>query len=69
MSNTAWMSAGEASAFLGISPKTLNRYNICKRRTPGGHRRYLFSDIKALANGVPPETVRSWPLPPALRSR
>jgi len=48
-----WITPGEASDLLGVSPKTLTRMadigEIRSRRLPSGHRRYLRSSVDDLA--------------------
>ena len=59
-----WLSLGEASRALGITPGTLRRWadrgQIASFTTPGGHRRFSSAAIHAL---VPAERARR----PALR--
>jgi hypothetical protein len=63
--NPYWISPAEAADFLGVSVRTLARWNVHKYVTPGGHRRYLRSDIEALANGTPARVIRRNPAPRA----
>ncbi len=48
----AWLSLGEASRVLGITPATLRRWadrgQVASFTTPGGHRRFLKAAITAL---------------------
>jgi excisionase family DNA binding protein len=59
--NVKWLSLQEASAMLGVHPSTLRQWadsgKIPTVRTPGGHRRFAESDVRAL---LEPE-----PLPPS----
>lgn len=47
-----WLSVQEASAMLGVSPATLRRWSAAGEveafTTPGGHRRFAISTLKAL---------------------
>ncbi len=47
-----WLSVQEASAMLGVSPATLRRWSAAGEveafTTPGGHRRFSLSTLKAL---------------------
>lgn len=47
-----WLSVQEASAMLGVSPATLRRWSangeVEAFTTPGGHRRFSLSTLKAL---------------------
>ena len=47
-----WLTLGEASATLGVTPNTLRRWadrgQIPSFTTPGGHRRFLVSSVQAL---------------------
>jgi excisionase family DNA binding protein len=48
----AWLTLGEASATLGVTPNTLRRWadqgEIPSFTTPGGHRRFLVASVQAL---------------------
>ena len=58
-----WLTLGEASRTLGVTPNTLRRWadrgQISSFTTPGGHRRFLVAAVQAL---VPAERVRRPPL-------
>jgi excisionase family DNA binding protein len=49
-----WLSIGEAASLLGLSVKTLRRYDESGRlratRSPSGHRRYRRSQIDDVMN-------------------
>ncbi len=49
---TDWLTLGEASRTLGVTPNTLRRWadrgQISSFTTPGGHRRFLVSAVQAL---------------------
>jgi excisionase family DNA binding protein len=46
-----WVSVGEAARLIGVSEPTLRKWTddgrIAVFRTPGGHRRYLRSELDA----------------------
>jgi excisionase family DNA binding protein len=52
-----WLTIHEACAFLGVDQSTLRRWSDSGKvpvfRTPGGHRRYAESDLRALVGGGP----------------
>ena len=47
-----WMRVGDVAAALGVSANTVRRWTdvgrIAAHRSPGGHRRYLADDVRAL---------------------
>ncbi|HHU38043.1 MAG TPA: helix-turn-helix domain-containing protein, partial [Propionibacterium sp.] len=47
-----WLSVQEASAMLGVSPATLRRWSAAGEveafTTPGGHRRFSLTTLKAV---------------------
>ena len=49
--------AGEFAALMGVDPKTVARWSkdglVPFVRTPGGHRRYRESVVRAVLNGTP----------------
>ncbi len=56
------MRPGEVSAVFGVTPAALRRVRkLTVRRTPGGHRRYLPSEVYALAAAL---TVKAEPASP-----
>jgi excisionase family DNA binding protein len=56
-SNVRWLSLQEASQMLGVHPSTLRQWadsgKIPTVRTPGGHRRFAESDVRALLEPEP----------------
>ena len=50
-----WLTIEEACRILGVDQSTLRRWSDAGKvpvfRTPGGHRRYSETDIRALASG------------------
>jgi excisionase family DNA binding protein len=59
-SQTRWLSLQEASRMLGVHPSTLRQWadsgKIRAVRTPGGHRRFAESDVRAV---LEPEPLRA----------
>ena len=55
--NVKWLSLQEASKMLGVHPSTLRQWadsgKIPTVRTPGGHRRFAESDVRALLEPEP----------------
>ena len=55
--NVKWLSLQEASDMLGVHPSTLRQWadsgKIPTVRTPGGHRRFAESDVRALLEPEP----------------
>lgn len=55
--NVKWLSLQEASQMLGVHPSTLRQWadtsKIRTVRTPGGHRRFAESDVRALLEPEP----------------
>jgi excisionase family DNA binding protein len=55
--NVKWLSLQEASEMLGVHPSTLRLWadsgKIPTVRTPGGHRRFAESDVRALLEPEP----------------
>lgn len=49
------MTPGEVASLFRVDPKTVSRWAISGRipsvRTPGGHRRFRESDVRALLRG------------------
>ena len=61
-SRLGWLTLAEASELLGVHGATLRKWadhgHVNVFRTPGGHRRFLLSDIQALAQtGVDPQAT------------
>lgn len=54
------LTPGEVAALFRVDPKTVTRWAAAGRlrsiRTPGGHRRFLESDVRALLDGEQPQT-------------
>jgi len=50
-----WISPARASRYLGVSPRTLQRWEergrLRSARTPSGHRRYLLAELSRLLQG------------------
>ena len=57
------MTPGEVASLFRVDPKTVTRWAVAGRigsvRTPGGHRRFRESEVRALLRGEP----RSEPRP------
>jgi excisionase family DNA binding protein len=55
--NVKWLSLREASRMLGVHPSSLRQWadsgKIPTVRTPGGHRRFAESDVRALLEAEP----------------
>lgn len=53
------MTPGEVAALFRVDAKTVTRWGKAGRlrsiRTPGGHRRFLESDVRALLDGGKPQ--------------
>ncbi|MEV7264667.1 BldC family transcriptional regulator [Micromonospora aurantiaca] len=51
------LTPGEVAALFRVEPKTVTRWAAAGRlhciRTPGGHRRFLESDVRALLGETP----------------
>ena len=60
-SNVRWLSLQAASRMLGVHPSTLRQWadsgKITTVRTPGGHRRFAESDVRALLEPEPLQPV------------
>lgn len=52
------LTPGEVAALFRVDPKTVTRWGAAGRlrciRTPGGHRRFIESDVRALLDGEQP---------------
>lgn len=59
--NERLLTPGEVAALFRVDPKTVTRWaasgRITSIRTPGGHRRFRESEIRALLRGVPQRYV------------
>ncbi len=55
------LTPGEVAALFRVDPKTVTRWAAAGRihsiRTPGGHRRFLESEVRALLNHLSNESV------------
>ena len=53
------LTPGGVAALLFVDPKTVTRWAMAGKlaaiRTPGGHRRYLKSDVMAIRDGLHPQ--------------
>jgi excisionase family DNA binding protein len=51
------MTPGEVATLFRVDPKTVTRWAVAGRigsvRTPGGHRRFRESEVRALLRGEP----------------
>ncbi|HVE98832.1 MAG TPA: BldC family transcriptional regulator [Mycobacteriales bacterium] len=51
------MTPGEVATLFRVDPKTVTRWAVAGRigsvRTPGGHRRFRESEVRALLHGEP----------------
>ena len=60
------MTPGEVASLFRVDPKTVTRWAVAGRigsvRTPGGHRRFRESEVRALLTG---ETTQRSAAPPA----
>ncbi|HVE63497.1 MAG TPA: BldC family transcriptional regulator [Mycobacteriales bacterium] len=63
------MTPGEVATLFRVDPKTVTRWAVAGRigsvRTPGGHRRFRESEVRALLHGEP----RRAPVPQAAPTR
>lgn len=64
------LTPGEVAALFRVDPKTVTRWAAAGRigsiRTPGGHRRFRESEVRALLRGeLPAAAVPEQPAPPA----
>jgi excisionase family DNA binding protein len=63
------LTPGEVAALFRVDPKTVTRWaasgRISSIRTPGGHRRFRESEVRALLNGdaMPAESVPAHAVP------
>lgn len=66
------LTPGEVASLFRVDPKTVTRWAAAGRissiRTPGGHRRFRESEVRALLRGESEETADA-PEAPAPRSR
>jgi excisionase family DNA binding protein len=56
------LTPGEVASLFRVDPKTVTRWasagRIASIRTPGGHRRFRESEVRALLRGDPPPQPR-----------
>ena len=52
-----WLTLGQAAKYLGVAQSTIRKWSDQGRvpafYTPGGHRRYRESEVRALLAGIP----------------
>jgi excisionase family DNA binding protein len=62
------LTPGEVANLFRVDPKTVTRWAAAGRissiRTPGGHRRFPESEVRALLRGEEPDRLER-PVPPA----
>ena len=60
------LTPAEVAALLYVDPKTVSRWAMAGKiqsiRTPGGHRRFLRSEIMAMMAGSDPEPLTDQPI-------
>ena len=60
------LTPAEVAALLYVDPKTVSRWAMAGKiqsiRTPGGHRRFLRSEIMAMMAGSDPEPLTDQPM-------
>lgn len=63
------LTPGEVADLFRVDPKTVTRWaaagRIGSRRTPGGHRRFWESDVRALLENDPDEATEAEATEPA----
>ncbi len=61
------LTPGEVAALFRVDPKTVTRWAAAGRigsiRTPGGHRRFRESEVRALLEGAPAVQIPAQPVP------
>lgn len=61
------LTPGEVASLFRVDPKTVTRWAAAGRissiRTPGGHRRFRESEVRALLRGEQPAAVPPAPAP------
>ena len=66
------LTPGEVATLFGVDPKTVPRWAAAGRigsiRTPGGHRRFRESDVRALLRGDVQGATASVPAQPSART-
>ncbi len=66
------MTPGEVAALFRVDPKTVTRWAVAGRigslRTPGGHRRFRESEVRALLRGETVVQAQAQPRDPRLRT-
>jgi excisionase family DNA binding protein len=75
-SGDSLLTPGEVANLFRVDPKTVTRWAAAGRissiRTPGGHRRFLESEVRALLGAAEPATPAAQPtasVPPARAPR
>jgi excisionase family DNA binding protein len=57
--NEPLLTPAEVAVLFRVDPKTVTRWaragKLTSRKTPGGHRRYLESEVRALLSGEVPD--------------
>ncbi|NOZ29030.1 MAG: MerR family DNA-binding transcriptional regulator [Chloroflexi bacterium] len=68
METPQWLSLGQAARLLGVAPSTLRYWSdqgiIRCFRTPGGHRRFTYEDVRELRQNIAAGLVPQAALPP-----
>jgi excisionase family DNA binding protein len=66
------LTPGEVATLFRVDPKTVTRWAAAGRigslRTPGGHRRFRESEVRALLRGDGPEVPVAVPAQPSVRT-
>lgn len=67
------MTPGEVASLFRVDPKTVTRWAVAGRigsvRTPGGHRRFRESEVRALLTGETTQRAAVAPAPTRLVTR
>ncbi len=65
--NERLLTPGEVAALFRVDPKTVTRWaasgRITSIRTPGGHRRFRESEVRALLRGDSDASAEGQPVP------
>lgn len=58
------LTPGEVAVLFRVDPKTVTRWGAAKKltsiRTPGGHRRFIEDEVRALLKGEQHTKPQSW---------